>query len=167
MTQDYDATSSPGPGGYRERGSTPMRGSAGGDPLHGGQGRTKIADAVVAKIAALAAREIPGVHSLGQGLARTLGAPLRARPAGGEQPAEARGVSVEVGESQCAVDIDLVTFYGQSIVEVAGAVRRNVVARIESMTGLEVTEVNITIDDLHVEAEGEEEQAALEPPPAP
>jgi uncharacterized alkaline shock family protein YloU len=55
--------------------------------------------------------------------------------------------------------------YGQSIVEIAGAVRRNVIARVESMTGLEVTEVNITIDDLHVEGD-REEQPAIEPPPS-
>jgi uncharacterized alkaline shock family protein YloU len=163
MTQDYDATSSPLGGGYRERGSMSMR-SAENDALQGGQGRTKIADAVVAKIAALAAREIPGVHGLGQGLSRTLGAPLRSRMPGGEQPAEPQGVSVEVGETQCAIDVDLVTFYGQSIVEVAGAVRRNVISRVERMTGLEVTEVNITIDDLHVEGDPEQ-QPALEPPP--
>lgn len=45
--------------------------------------------------------------------------------------------------------------YGQSIVEVSEAVRRNVIERIESMTGLEVTEVNIMVDDLFVEGEGE------------
>jgi uncharacterized alkaline shock family protein YloU len=67
------------------------------------------------------------------------------------------GVAVEVGEKQAAVDLVLVTYYGHSIVDIADAVRRNVIERIQSMAGLEVTEVNITVTDLYVE--GEEEPA--------
>ena len=67
-----------------------------------------------------------------------------------------QGVAVEVGERQAAIDLDVVTYYGQSIVEVTEAIRSNVIDRVESMTGLEVVEVNIAVADLHVEGEPEE-----------
>jgi uncharacterized alkaline shock family protein YloU len=119
-------------------------------------GTTVIADGVVAKIAGLAAREIPGVYNMGKGMGRTFGA-LRARvPGATSQPVATQGVSVEVGERQAAIDLDVVTYYGQSIVEVTEAVRRNVIDRVEGMTGLEVTEVNVAVDDLHIEGEPEE-----------
>ncbi len=122
--------------------------------LQSDHGQTRIADNVVAKIAGMATREIPGVHSMGKGLARTFGS-LRARvPGTTEEALATQGVSVEVGERQAAVDLDIVTYYGQSIVEVTDAVRRNVIERIESMTGLQVTEVNILVDDLYVEDDG-------------
>jgi uncharacterized alkaline shock family protein YloU len=112
-------------------------------------GKTTIADGVVAKIASMAAREIPGVQALGGGVARALGSLSSRMPTA--------GVAVEVGEKQAAVDLVLVTYYGHSIVDIADAVRRNVIERIQSMAGLEVTEVNITVTDLYVE--GEEEPA--------
>jgi uncharacterized alkaline shock family protein YloU len=119
-------------------------------------GTTVIADGVVAKIAGLAAREIPGVYNMGKGMGRTFGA-LRSRvPGSSSQASATQGVSVEVGERQAAIDLDVVTHYGQSIVEVTEAVRRNVIDRVEGMTGLEVTEVNIAVDDLHIEGEPEE-----------
>ena len=119
-------------------------------------GTTVIADGVVAKIAGLAAREIPGVYDMGKGMGRTFGA-LRSRvPGATSQPAATQGVSVEVGERQAAIDLDVVTHYGQSIVEVTEAVRRNVIDRVEGMTGLEVTEVNVAVDDLYIEGEPEE-----------
>jgi uncharacterized alkaline shock family protein YloU len=115
----------------------------------------------VTKIAALAAREIPGVYEMGKGFARAMGG-LRARVPGQQSEDQtAQGVSVEVGERQAAVDLDIVTYYGQSIVEVTEAVRRNVIDRIEGMTGLQVTEVNIMVDDLFVE--GEPQPTAAEP----
>ncbi len=116
------------------------------------RGNTRIADGVVTKIAALATREIPGVHEMGKGFARALGG-LRARVPGQTEDQSTQGVSVEVGERQAAIDLDVVTYYGQSIVDVTEAVRRNVIERVESMTGLEVTEVNIMVDDLVVEGE--------------
>ena len=119
-------------------------------------GTTVIADGVVAKIAGLATREIPGVYDMGKGVGRTFGA-LRSRvPGGSGQPSVTQGVSVEVGERQTAIDLDVVTYYGQSIVEVTEAIRRNVIDRVESMTGLEVIEVNIAVDDLYIEGEPEE-----------
>jgi uncharacterized alkaline shock family protein YloU len=111
-------------------------------------GTTTIASTVVAKIAALAAQEIPGVQAMGTTMSRAYGS-LRAKVPGAS-PAETQGVSVEVGETQAAVDIDIVVYYGNSIVEVAEAIRQNVIERLEAMTGLEVVEVNVGIHDLYL-----------------
>jgi uncharacterized alkaline shock family protein YloU len=122
------------------------------------RGHTQVAEVVVAKIAGLATREVPGVYSMGKTLSRKLGA-LRARlPGTDEGDTATQGVSVEVGEKETVVDIDIVTWYGQSIVEVTQAVRENVIERVEEMTGLSVIEVNITVDDLHVEGDDEESE---------
>lgn len=122
----------------------------------GGHGRTSIADGVVQKIAGLAAREVSGVYALGGGAARAFGA-LRERIPGSSQSA-GQGVSVEVGEKQAAVDLDLVTEYGVSIADVAQAVRRNVISSVEGMTGLEVTEVNVSVNDIHLPSDDEDRQ---------
>jgi uncharacterized alkaline shock family protein YloU len=124
-------------------------------------GVTTIASSVVAKIAGLATQEIPGVHAMGKTLTRTFGA-LRTKVPGGGSAATTQGVSVEVGERQAAVDIDIVADYGQSIVETASAIRDNVIERITSMTGLEVVEVNINVDDLYVDSDGGDEGSRVE-----
>jgi uncharacterized alkaline shock family protein YloU len=116
-------------------------------------GNTRIADAVVAKVAGLAARDIPGVFSMGSGMARRVGQLRSLIP--GSSEAASQGVSVEVGEREAAIDLNLITWYGQSIVEISEAVRRNVMGQVEGMTGLRVVEVNIQIDDIHVEAPAE------------
>ncbi|MDN5382401.1 MULTISPECIES: Asp23/Gls24 family envelope stress response protein [Streptomyces] len=120
------------------------------------RGRTTIADGVVAKIAGMAAREVPGIHNLGAGMARAFGAMRERVPGTGS--GITRGVKVEVGERQAAVDLDVVVDYGVSIVDVAGEVRTNVIGAVERMTGLEVVEVNIAVDDVHLpDEEGESE----------
>src|SRR4051794_23635733 len=119
-----------------------------GQALLTGQGRTSIADSVVEKIAGVAAREISGVHEMGRGAARAFGTIKEKLPVGGSGPNVTQGVKVEVGERQAAVDIDVVVEYGVSIPDVAQSVRDNVIQRIERMTGLEVTEVNISVDDV-------------------
>ncbi|MFG3657094.1 Asp23/Gls24 family envelope stress response protein [Streptomyces sp. NPDC047706] len=133
-------------------------GKRGGETEPGARGRTTIADDVVAKIAGMAAREVPGVHALGGGLARTMGAVSERVPGRGR--GVTRGVKVEVGERQSAVDLDLVVEYGLAITDVAADVRENVITSIERMTGLEVVEVNIAVDDVHLPDDEEEQPAA-------
>ncbi|MFE0455839.1 Asp23/Gls24 family envelope stress response protein [Streptomyces sp. NPDC058914] len=123
------------------------------DPGTGG--RTTIADGVVEKIAGLAARDVAGVHAMGGGLSRTLGA-VRDRVPGGSKSVT-RGVKAEVGEVQTALDLEIVVDYGVSIADVARDVRENVVAAVERMTGLEVVEVNIAVSDVKLPEEEEEE----------
>ena len=111
------------------------------------QGRTRILDVVVAKIAAIAVQEVAGVHSLvTQGVGGAV-AGLAQRMTGSDT--RAQGVQVEVGEREAAIDLAMTVEYGVSIPQVADAVRRNIMNRLESMTGLIVKEVNIDVTDLH------------------
>ena len=111
-------------------------------------GTTTIADQVVAKIAGIATRNVQGVYAVGGGAARAFGAIREYIPGSGSDTTS--GVHVEVGERQAAVDLDLVADYGVSIADLAQAVRRSVITSIERMTGLEVTEVNIDVNDVHL-----------------
>ena len=140
--------------------TSPAMTSGGSSPLLSERGKTSIADSVVAKIAGIATREISGVHAMGTGAARALGAIRNKLPGNGAARGVTQGVSVEVGERQAAIDLDIVVEYGVPIVDVANAVRDNVSSRIERITGLECTEVNVTVDDIYLESEEEE-------PPAP
>ncbi|MEV7341142.1 Asp23/Gls24 family envelope stress response protein [Streptomyces sp. NPDC093544] len=114
----------------------------------GTRGRTTIADGVVEKIAGIAVREVPGIHALGGGFTRTMGA-VRDRVPGGHAGV-GPGVKAEVGEKQTAIDLQVVVEYGTSIADVAAEVRENVIAAVERMTGLEVVEVNIAVNDVHL-----------------
>lgn len=122
------------------------------------QGRTSIAETVVSKIAGIATREISGVHDLGGGTARAVGAIRERIP--GSRTNLSQGVGVEVGERQAAVDLDIVAEYGVSIADLAVAIRRNVIASVERMTSLEVTEVNITVHDIFLNDGTDESTAA-------
>ncbi len=134
-----------------------------GSELITDQGRTSIADAVVSKIAGVAAREIDGVHSMGSTTSRVVGA---VRDSLG-QPSATQGVHVEVGERQAAIDITLVVDYGVSIIDVTQAVRENTIDRIERMTGLEITEVNIDVTDVALGDELKDDSSDDRPAPPP
>ena len=118
----------------------------GGETLESERGSTTLADLVVTKVASIAAREVPGVYELGGGVARAVG-DVRQRV--GMTDSRSQGVSVEVGHREAAVDLTLVIEYGESIPQVSEAVRNNVIKRVEGITGLSVTEVNITVNDLY------------------
>ncbi|MEV0295924.1 Asp23/Gls24 family envelope stress response protein [Nocardia sp. NPDC050710] len=120
-------------------------------------GTTSIADIVVQKVAGLAAREVRGVHDLGGGATRAFGAIRDRIP--GASASVGQGVTVEVGETQTAVDLEIVVEYGVAIAELARAVRRNVINAIEQMTGLTVVEVNINVNDVFIPGEDEDESA--------
>jgi uncharacterized alkaline shock family protein YloU len=110
------------------------------------KGATSIADAVVTKVAGIAAREVGGVYQLGGGAARAMGS-VAQRVGIGDQ--RTQGVSVEVGDREAAVDLTVLVEYGESIPKIAQHVRDNVIRRIEGITGLSVTEVNVEVNDLH------------------
>lgn len=147
-----------------QRGATGERGVQKSSPsrLSTPQGKTAIADSVVSKIAGMAAREVNGVYKMGGGSARTMGS-LRERLPGSSGPSITAGVAVEVGETQAAIDLDLVVEYGVAIADLAQGVRRNVIGSVERMTGLEVTEVNIAVDDVHLPDEPSDEQPEQSP----
>jgi uncharacterized alkaline shock family protein YloU len=114
------------------------------------EGTTTIADTVVSKIAGIAANEVSGVYALGGGgnAARMMGNIRERIP--GARTNHSQGVSVEVGETEAAVDLDLVAEYGVSITDLAAGIRRNVIDAVERMTGLHVVEVNVAVNDVHL-----------------
>ncbi|GAA1283847.1 Asp23/Gls24 family envelope stress response protein [Pseudonocardia aurantiaca] len=130
---------------------SPATAAGRGSDLETSQGRTTIAETVVSKIAGMATREIDGVAGFGGGAARAMGAVRERIP--GARASSSQGVAVEVGERQAAVDLTIVVEYGVAIVELARAIRRNVIASIEQMTGLEVVEVNVSVVDLQLPGE--------------
>ncbi len=125
-----------------------------GDPpitrLASDHGTTTIAESVVARIAARAAAEVEGVSSLGVESGAIRGVVRRIRGDEFSHP----GLGVEVGTRQAAVDLTLTVEYPAPIHETAADVRRTVIDRLESMTGLEVVEVNIVVSDLAIEPSG-------------
>lgn len=125
--------------------------TSGAGALVSAHGKTTIADIVVSKIAGIAAREVSGVHDLGGGASRAVGAIRDRIP--GSRTNHSQGVSVEVGERQAAVDIQLVAEYGVSIADLADGIRQNVISAVERMTGLDVTEVNLDVQDIYLESE--------------
>ncbi|MFF0295067.1 Asp23/Gls24 family envelope stress response protein [Kitasatospora sp. NPDC004615] len=125
------------------------------------RGRTALAVGVVEKIAGMAAREVAGIHALGSGFSRTFGAMRDRVP--GSKSSVGRGIKAEVGEKQTAIDIALVVEYGVVIPRLASEVRANIIEAVERMTGLEVVEVNIAVNDVHLPDEldeVEEEEAS-------
>lgn len=126
------------------------------------EGRTVIEDVVVTKIAGIATREVTGVYDLGGGAARFVGA-MRERIPGGSVNVQ-QGISVEVGEYEAAVDVAVVAEYGVAIHELAEAIRRNVIQSVERMTGLKVTEVNVTVHDVHLDDDDDEDDEQAEAP---
>ncbi len=125
-------------------------------PLQTERGTTTIQDTVVSKVAGIAAQEVEGVR-MGGGTSQAVGSIMRSVPGVGSQ-SESRGVSVEVGEVEAAVDLSMRVEYGRAIHQVAEAVRRNVIRRVENLVGLRVTEVNITVNDIFFPQQEEEQQ---------
>ena len=124
----------------------------GQSPLHSDRGSTNISDTVVQKIAGIAAQEVEKVQMGGGAAAAVTGflgsvsSAVTGSSSGGGSPTS--GVSVQVGEQETAVDLTVAIEYGVSIPQVTETVRRNVINRIENLTGLGVTEVNITVNDV-------------------
>ncbi|MFG6404086.1 Asp23/Gls24 family envelope stress response protein [Microbacterium sp. P04] len=119
-------------------------------------GRTSIAESVIAKIAGLAARDVPGVYALGGGGARAIGALRDAMNA----TDHTQGVKVEVGETQAAADIIIVVDYPQPIHEVAEQVREAVAGAITRLAGLQVVEVNVEVTDVRLPDDGADDDDA-------
>ncbi|MEV7692621.1 Asp23/Gls24 family envelope stress response protein [Microbacterium sp. NPDC089189] len=118
-------------------------------------GRTVIADGVVAKVAGIAAREVLGVYALGGGGQRALGFFRDAINA----TDLTQGVKVEVGETQAAADLTIVVEYPAPIQEVADNVRAAVAGAITRLVGLEVVEVNVEVNDVHLPGDDNDDDA--------
>lgn len=114
-------------------------------------GKTTIEDAVVAKIAGIAAREVSGVYALGGGAARMVGAIRDAL----NTTDLSQGISVEVGETQVAVDVTIVAEYPVSLQKVADDVRTAIHRAMVELVGMDVAEVNVTVNDVHIPSDDE------------
>ena len=127
-----------------------MEKEAGRKDVKNSLGSIRIADEVVSIIAGLAATEVDGVAGMSGGLVGGIAELLGRKNF-------AKGVKVEVGEREAAVDLFVIVKYGIRIPDVALAVQENVKQAIETMTGLSVVEVNI-----HVQGVGFPEEAKAE-----
>jgi uncharacterized alkaline shock family protein YloU len=115
-------------------------------PLQTERGSTSISDSVVSKIAGIASQEVDGIR-MGSGGSQAVSG-LLGSITGGSSGSQTQGVSVEVGQEEAAIDLTLTAEYGKSIPQLAEAVRRNVANRVQSLVGLRVTEVNITVSNI-------------------
>ena len=139
-----------------------------GSPLKSEMGTTTVSNSVVSQIAGIAAQEVEKVQ-MGGGATAAVGGFLQSvtgsvTGSGGGGGNFSKGVSVEVGEEEAAVDLTMAVEYGQSIPRITDAVRRNVINRVESLAGLRVTEVNVTVTDVQIPEERPmlEEQEQME-----
>ena len=114
------------------------------------EGNIRIAHEVVGTIAGLAATEVEGVAGMSGGVVDGLTELLKKKNL-------TKGVKVEVGQRQTAVDLYIVLKYGAKMPETAYKIQENVKRAIESMTGLEVVEVNVHIQGVEFKTEEEEE----------
>lgn len=122
-------------------------------PLQSDRGSTTIETPVVSQIVGIAAQEVEGVQ-MGGSSSRAIGGFLDSVTGGsGGGGQTTRGVSVEVGEEEAAVDLEMAVQYGNSVPQISEAVRRNVINRVENLVGLRVTEVNIMVNDVLLQEE--------------
>ncbi|MDU0968883.1 MAG: Asp23/Gls24 family envelope stress response protein [Actinomycetaceae bacterium] len=124
-----------------------------------GKGTTTIADQVVAKVAGLAIREIPGVYDVGSSAARALGS---LRSTVGADDNLKQGINVEIGQTQTALDLTLIVEYPYPVHEVADKVREAIFSSVEGLVGLEVKEVNIKVADVHVPSDDDDDEQPQE-----
>lgn len=137
---------------------TPSAASAGIENGHATLGRTIINDGVISRVAGIAARDARGVYALGGGAARAIGAIRDAFSA----TDQSQGISVEVGETQVAVDVTIVAEYPMPLQGVADGVRSAVIHAIETIVGMEVTEVNVTVNDVHLPSDEDARDETVE-----
>jgi uncharacterized alkaline shock family protein YloU len=133
------------------------------EPVPVVKGRIKIEDEVVEKIAALATLEVHGVAALGGDVTRATES-VRPRVGVGHQRGD-QSVQVRVKDTEVSLDITIVVEYGSVVMEVAKVVKNNVARIVSVMLGMRVTEVNVTVDDVHMP--GEAIGAPTEPRSAP
>jgi uncharacterized alkaline shock family protein YloU len=128
--------------------ATRIRNSA---DLQNERGTTTIADEVVEKISGFAAREVEGIYDLGGDMARVFASVKERIGLGDADEDSDRGVSVRLEGKNANIKIVIVIEYGYIVYTVCEQVRTKVIAAVESMLGLEVTAVDIVVDDIHID----------------
>jgi uncharacterized alkaline shock family protein YloU len=113
-------------------------------PLESERGRTTIGGGVVSKIAGMAAGEVEGIRMGGSASRAAEG--VLGNVTGSQSLS--RGVSVEVGRVETAIDLTMAMEYGGNVLQLAERVRDRITERVENLTGLRVAELNVTINDV-------------------
>lgn len=113
-------------------------------------GVVKVSEEVVAIIAGMAATEVPGVAGMSGGIAGGFAEMLGRKNL-------SKGVKVEVGEKEAAIDIYVIVEYGVRIPDVSWLVQERVKKTVEAMTGLQVIEVNIHIQGVNIERDAKKD----------
>jgi uncharacterized alkaline shock family protein YloU len=111
----------------------------------------RISDDVVGVIAGIAAMEVEGVAGMSGGFAAEMGERVLGKKN------LSKGVKVQVGEKEAAIDLYIVVEYGVRIPDVATRVQENVKRAVESMTGLECVQINIHIQGVSFHSESRED----------
>lgn len=112
-------------------------------------GETIISDEVVASIAGIAAKEIKGVAGLGKSAVRR----ALTEHLGGAEDRARMGVKVEVGKTECIVDLQLIALYGVSIPKIINGVRKQVALRLMEYVGLIAKEINVRVVSIAIQEE--------------
>lgn len=113
------------------------------------EGDTQVLPAVVQKVAAFAAREIPGVVSLGggSGASKAVGA-MRQTLGGGSD--NTTGVRVDMDGETASISLEVQIEYGVGARELVRALRRHVPQAVEEIAGVVVTKLDVTVTDVHL-----------------
>ena len=108
----------------------------------------EISEDVVAVIAGIAVSDVQGVAGMARGFAGGL------TEAFSGKKNMAKGIKVEVGEKETKIDVNIVVEYGTRIPDVAFEIQNRVKKAVETMTGLNVLEVNVHVQGVHTEIDG-------------
>jgi uncharacterized alkaline shock family protein YloU len=120
--------------------------------LAASRGTTTIANEVVEKIAGIAARDVPGVYDLGGDTVRLLSTVREKLHLGDES--KAQGIAVKLDGKEAELSITIVLEYGFVVSSVTDKVREKTISAVETLLGLDVTNVDILVDDIHVDSDG-------------
>jgi len=123
-------------------------------------GKITYANEVIAIIAGLAATEVKGVAGMSGNAASGISEMLGRKNL-------TKGVKVEVGNEEVAIDLYVIIEFGEIIKDVAAAVQENVKKNVENMTGLRVVEANVYVQGVYIEKEPKEVKELPEPDPQP
>ena len=125
-------------------------GNGGADTLAAGD--LRVTDEVIAIIAGMAATEVRGVAGMSGGIAGGIAEMLGRK-------SMAKGVRVEAGEKEAAIDLFIIVEYGHRIPDVAWEIQEKVKEAVEGMTGMQVIEVNIHVQGIRFESDGTRDEA--------
>lgn len=134
---------------------------------HSEEGDTIIADVVVSKVAAAAAKEVGGIHGMasqgvGDRVSGALGAVTGAVSSTTSGAPSTLGVSVEVGKQEAIISLNIVVDYGARIPSVVQALRKNISLKVQTLTGLTVKAVNVEVSDVYFPDEEQPERPELQ-----